>query len=130
MNNKEIAVAFSQGVINDKNFSLMSQYLDKDVVTHSPLGDYIGQRPLQESYSDWLVGFPDTKMTILQAVCEGEFVMIYSKAQATHKGIFTGIPPSNKKIAFSTILFFHVQEKKITEFAAFFDMAQLTNQLK
>lgn len=130
MSPKEIAIAFTMGIFNDKDYSFIYRYLDKDVVIHSLIGDFKGQRSMEEVLTQWSEGFPDLSVTILHAVCEDGHAMVHWKSNGTHKGIFKGIPPTNKKVAFSGAIYFHIQNEKIIEYAAFLDMQHLLNQLK
>jgi steroid delta-isomerase-like uncharacterized protein len=129
MTPKEMAIEFTLSVWNDKKISLIFQYMDKDVAVHSLLGDFQGYRSMENIITQWMEGFPDLICHPLHVICEGERVVIHWKINATHKGPFRNIAPTNKKVAFSGIFLYHIQNGKITEYFAYTNMNQLYQQL-
>jgi len=60
---------------------------------------------MKHHLSEWLASFPDIKFSIEQMLAEGDRVMTQVVARGTHKGVWLGIPPTEKAI---TILMFVV----------------------
>ena len=59
--------------------------------------------------------FPDIKYTILDMVAEGDKVACRYVIRGTHKGEFTGIPPTSKRIELSSLAIARVAQGKVAE---------------
>ncbi len=74
--------------------------------------------------------FPDMKVTIDQAVAEGELVAVHATWRGTQKGVFHGIPPTGRTISFTGMVFWRIVEGKIAGRWAHIDFASAIRQLK
>lgn len=109
--NKEIVRRFVDELWNQRNLELANQLFDRDCVTHQlrigadPAGVPRGPEVMKHHVSEWLASFPDIKFSIEQMLAEDDRVMTQVVARGTHKGMWLGIPPTEKVI---TILMFVV----------------------
>ena len=67
-------------------------------VYHGGMGDLTGLKDYKQSMSVWYDAFPDFHMTIDDMLVEGDKLTVRFTTTSTHKGVFMGIPPTNKKI--------------------------------
>jgi len=109
--NKEIVRRFVDELWNQRKLELADELFDRDCVTHQlrigadPAGAPRGPEVMKHHLSEWLASFPDIKFSIEQMLAEGDRVMTQVVARGTHKGVWLGIPPTEKAI---TILMFVV----------------------
>lgn len=73
--------------------------------------------------------FPDWKVKILDIFAEGDKVAIRWNCQATHKGIFRGIPPTGNKINFSGQNIYAIENDKIAQEWEHMDSLSMLQQL-
>jgi len=109
--NKEIVRRFVDELWNQRKLELADELFDRDCVTHQlrigadPAGAPRGPEVMKHHLSEWLASFPDIKFSIEQMLAEDDRVMTQVVARGTHKGVWLGIPPTEKAI---TILMFVV----------------------
>src|ERR1044071_5146365 len=109
--NKEIVRRFVDELWNQRKLELADELFDRDCVTHQlrigadPAGAPRGPEVMKHHVSEWLASFPDIKFSIEQMLAEDDRVMTQVVARGTHKGLWLGIPPTEKVI---TILMFVV----------------------
>lgn len=63
----------------------------------------------------FLSAFPDVKVDFQQILAEGNIVVEQSKVSATHRGTFNGIKPTNKKVYWTEIHIYRLENGKIIE---------------
>lgn len=73
--------------------------------------------------------FPDVRVHIGHAVAEDDFVVFHDVAEATSKGDFMGIPPTNKRMQWTEIHFLRVADNRIVEHWMNFDQLGILKQL-
>jgi predicted ester cyclase len=59
--------------------------------------------------------YPDLNISIERQIAEGEWVVTCITARGTHKGVWIGIKPTGKKVAFTGVNVDRVVEGKIVE---------------
>ena len=74
-------------------------------------------------------GFPDGRYTIQQLVAEGDLVVQLVAAEGTHKGEFSGVPATGKKINVWLMVISRVAGNKIVEEWQLVDSLSLLKQL-
>jgi predicted ester cyclase len=62
-----------------------------------------------------LTAFPDLEFNIEDIIAEGDKVVVRYSFTGTQKGEFAGIPPTNKRIRFTSILINHLIGGKVVE---------------
>ena len=75
------------------------------------------------------IGFPDHKHTPIQFIVEGDSVAVRYKWEGTHKGEYSGIPPTGKKIDMSIIGIWRFSNGKVVEFWADMDILGMMQEL-
>lgn len=73
--------------------------------------------------------FPDLKINIQQIIAKEDIVVIRGLLTGTHEGVYVGVPPTGKKIEFTTIVTFRVEDGKIVEEWELVDMLYFFQQL-
>ena len=75
------------------------------------------------------LAFPDFKHEINDIVAEADRAFFYVTLTGTHEGEFMGIPPTDKKIKYTAIVWVRFAEGKIIEAYGVMDMLSLMQQL-
>jgi len=73
--------------------------------------------------------FPDVVVTEEDLVALGDRVVERSAATATHKGSMVGEKPTNKRVAWSEIHIYRLQDNKVTEHWAEMSTMELLQQI-
>ena len=101
-----------------------------NIVYHTSTGEDIrGAKNIKRFFSSFFSAFPDTHGTLDDIVVEGDKVAQRWTLTATHKGEFTGIPPTNKKITIRAIEIDRVAGGKFVECWERFDTLDFMQQL-
>jgi steroid delta-isomerase-like uncharacterized protein len=129
--NKQIVRRFIQEVLNEGNLDTARELLAPDFTLHHPMLPEPAHGP--EGYKqaiDWFdTVFPDFQTEIEFLVGEGDKVASRWRVTATHTGEFQGIPPTGKKITYTGIAEYVVQEGKIVEGRIQEDLAGIMQQI-
>ena len=101
-----------------------------NIVYHTSTGeDMRGTKDIKRFFSDFFDAFPNTQVTLEDAVVEGDKVAQRWTLTATHKGEFMGIPPTNKRITIWAIEIDRVAGGKFVESWERFDTLGFMQQL-
>jgi steroid delta-isomerase-like uncharacterized protein len=73
--------------------------------------------------------FPDLRFTIADTIAEGTEVVIHWTAVGTHKADFLGIPPTGRTAHISGTSIFRIEDDKIVEDWANWNLMSLMEQL-
>ncbi|HEX7022759.1 MAG TPA: ester cyclase [Trueperaceae bacterium] len=123
---------FVDEVINDGNYDAIPEIFSSAYVDHSappgaPQGGFEGIRAVPEMFR---AAFPDVHFLIESMVEEGDWVATRVTGTATHLGRpFLGIPPSGRRVAWSSEGFFRVAGDRIVEHYGQPDLLGLREQL-
>ncbi|WP_348267333.1 ester cyclase [Edaphobacter paludis] len=74
-------------------------------------------------------GFPDLKFAIDDTIAERNEVVIHWTARGTHTGTFLGMPPTNRKATVSGTSIFRIENSRITETWAHWNLMSMMEQL-
>ncbi len=77
-----------------------------------------------------LKGLPDLNVSIQVSLAQADKVAASFAYEGTHNGIYLGIPPTGKRITFTSCDIFRVAEGKIVEHWGMGDIAGVVAQLK
>jgi predicted ester cyclase len=84
--------------------AVIDKMIDVNLVLHGPSGrDIRGLKEYKQYVSEMYDAFPDSQTTIEDMMVEGDKLTVRFTSTSTHKGVFMGIPPTNKKIMVSGI---------------------------
>jgi steroid delta-isomerase-like uncharacterized protein len=101
-----------------------------NIVWHDVTGqDIRGLKDFKKSMGEFYDAFPDNHFTVEDMVAEGDKVAVRYKITGTHKGEFTGIPPTNKKITVRALEIDRIVGGKFVEGWISFDTLGMMQQL-
>jgi predicted ester cyclase len=103
-----------------------------DFIAHAPAS--LEPAPLDSEawtqfLSAFLEGFPDLKLTVEDAVGDGELVAQRLLFKGTHTGVFQGLPPTNREVKFSGLELNRMVDGKVAEHWVQMDVGSLLQQL-
>lgn len=77
----------------------------------------------------FVTAFPDLKLTVVDAVADGEFAAQRIEFEGTHQGEFQGLPPTQRKVSFQSIELNRFADGKVVEHWFQLDALTLLQQL-
>ena len=91
-------------VFNERDDAAEADIRARDYVAHAPAS--LEPAPLDSEawtrfLSGFVEGFPDLRLTVEDAVGEGDLVAQRVHFAGTHTGEFQGLPPTHKEVSFS-----------------------------
>ena len=129
--NKLVIAKAIVDVLNKGQFEIVDELFADELVEHDPY--QTKTKSPKESFIAAVItfrsAFPDGIMTIEKQIAEGDFVSTRWSKTGTHKGEFMGIPPTNRKITFTGIFFDRLENGKIVETWANYDLFGLLQQI-
>ena len=84
---------------------------------------------LKQSINKPIKGLPDKHQTIKMQIAEGNTVVSYCIATATHTGEWFGQPATNKKLTYENIYISRFQDEKIIEHWVILDAFGMLRQI-
>jgi steroid delta-isomerase-like uncharacterized protein len=84
----------------------------------------------QQWARDLIAALPDLHVQIEDVISEGNKSVKRWTATGHHRGALAGIPPTNKKISFSGVSSYRIQEGKIAESWYLYDLFGLIQQIQ
>ncbi len=124
------AKEYTDRLWNQRDFSVLEELVDKQVVIHSLLGDYKGRELMQEVAETWLKGFPDLEVTFINTISEGDLEVVQWISKGTHQGDFRGKHATGRSISYPGVSIYRFEGEKIVEYWGYLDMQHVMNQLK
>lgn len=124
--NKAIVRRWIEEGFNKKKLQVVGELFAEGAVVN---GQLVGAEGVRRSMSGFLGAFPDLQVTITEALAEGERVGVWYTVRATHKGVFQGIPPTEKEVTWSGVDLFRVAGGRIVEARFLDDSLGLLRQL-
>jgi predicted ester cyclase len=76
-----------------------------------------------------LAAFPDMRISLRRALCDGETVVTEEVLEGTHKGLFAGIAPTGREVRLPMVHVTVVRGGRIVERTAYHDTAGILRQL-
>ncbi|MFC6823942.1 ester cyclase [Halopelagius fulvigenes] len=127
---KEVARRYVEVVWNEGNVGAMDDILTERQVYHDPTDD--GAEPLSE-FKEFIRGyhraFPNLDFTVDRYIAEGDLVAFWGRATGTHEGSFMGIEPTGNRIDIMGINVVRIEDGKVAERWANFDIFGMLSQL-
>lgn len=116
MSPKEIAVQWFNEVWNNRNTAIIPELISPDARGHLEGGhEIVGPDQFIAFQSALLAAIPDVKVTVLNALSDGDDSCVLWQASGTHTGQGLGLAPSGKPVDFRGVTWFHVENGKIVE---------------
>src|SRR3954451_14269016 len=91
-------------VFNDRDDAAEADIRAPDYVAYAPASlepDPLGSEAWTRFLAGFVEGFPDLRLTVEDAVGEGDLVAQRVHFAGTHTGEFQGLPPTRRKVEFS-----------------------------
>ncbi len=127
--NKKLVEHYSQKLWNQKDYSVIDQYISERVQITSTLGQTFGIPGMKQVVEKWFSAFPDLQCDFYRYVEEGDNIISYWRATGTHLGTFLNIPPTGKVIEYEGVTGYKIKDGKIIDYSAVVDMQQIITSL-
>ena len=105
------------------------QIYDTNAVVHGYPGVEPGIDSIKQFYRTFWAAFPDSQLTLDDAIAEGDEVACHFTLRATHQGEFMGIPPSGRQVTLTGITILRFAGGKCVERWSQADFLGLMQQL-
>lgn len=109
-NNKQLAAAFYEEIINKKNVEAIGNYLTDDFIHNGVQRGVEGQKQAVEMF---LSAFNNLENTIELSISEGDMVCVHETWAGIHTGEFMGIKPTGKNVKWTSTAILKIREGKI-----------------
>lgn len=116
-------------VSGEGNVEVIDEICTEEVIDHTALGETRGREALKETFEGLHAAFPTHENTIEDIVAEDNTVAIRVTSRLTHEGEFMGIEPTGQEVQTDGMSFLRLQDGKIVERWAQFDMLGMMEQL-
>jgi steroid delta-isomerase-like uncharacterized protein len=128
--NKKFMNYFIEEVINKKNLNAANDLVSDDFTEHVPFpGQGPGREGLKFVLNSMFTGFPDMNWTVNEQIAEAEKIVTRFTWTGTHKGVFMGIPPTNKRVEVWGVVIDVVRNSLFSESRIIMDTIGLLQQL-
>lgn len=129
-NNSNIVRQFIEDVLNQGKIDAAGQFFWDDMVEQVP---FPGQGPGLEGLKDVLrelkAAFPDIHWTIHEQISEGDKVLSRFEWTGTHRGVFLGVPATDRAVRVWGMVIDRFQGQKIKDTRIIMDTLGLMMQL-
>jgi len=127
--NKEVVIRLTEDFWNAKDINTIDRFYSPGLVTHSPNAPQDGNFDSfkKQSIEDFKA-FPDLHIAINDLVAEGDKVVKFWTLHGTHKEEWIGIPATGKKVVFTGIEIFRIENEKAVETWVVMDLLGLLQQ--
>jgi steroid delta-isomerase-like uncharacterized protein len=117
-------------VWNERRMEYIEQVISETHALGDPTvsGRGVGPVAYRRQVERFMTGLPDLKFIVDDTVTEGDRLVVSWTIVGTHKGEFLGVPPTNKKVAFSGITINQIGDGKILESTVIWDGLGLMKQ--
>jgi steroid delta-isomerase-like uncharacterized protein len=129
--NKATARRFFEEILGQGNWAAAGEVLSPDVVMHHPSSPepVRSREAVQGFLSAFRAGFPDMRMSVLDAVAEDDKVVILWQMQGTQTAELFGIPPTGKAVKVRGMSLLRLADGKVVENTVSEDTMGLMQQL-
>ena len=115
-NNKSVVSRYVNEFKNEQKFSVFPKLFSSKIIHHFNFPDRSNRMDSFVSVGQtFLSAFPDVKVDLQQILAEGDLVVEQNRVSATHKGTFDGIKATNKKVHWTEIHIYRLENGKIIE---------------
>ncbi len=129
--NKQVVHRFVEECWNKGNLDRASEYLVDQVRFHDPVFPNLnaGIQNVKNHIELCRRAFPDLKITVNDTIAERNEVVLNWTIRGTHKGQFLGMPPTNRHATIDGTSIYRLENSKIAEAHANWNLASLMAQL-
>jgi steroid delta-isomerase-like uncharacterized protein len=128
-NNKLLADRVWEEVWHQGDLDRIDELFAPDFVRHDPGREIHGREENRRFINSLRAAFPDLHFTVLDQIAEGDKVAVRYHFQGTHLGDFQGMPPTQKRVAYSGILIYRIANGEIAEQWTEIDLLGFLKQL-
>lgn len=115
MSNDKLKLAYRfADALNTGAIDAFDEFVADSYINHNPLVEP-GLAGVKQFFTDWLAAFPDTRVTVEDALAVGDTVVGRFTYQATHRGEFRGMAPAGRPITMRSIDIWRVVDGKFVE---------------
>ena len=125
--NKALVRRWIDEGFNRRNPAIVSEIFVEDFLVG---GQRIGRAGLRQNMMQRLAAFPDLEVALTEVLAEGDKVVIWYVAQATHQGEFEGIPPTGRRVSWMGTDLLRIDGSMIAEGQFLDDSLGLLRQLR
>ncbi len=111
--NERLAHRFAE-MLNEKDVGVLDEILAEGYVNHNPFVED-GLDANRGFWSAWLSAFPDTVVTVEDALTAGDRVVGRFTYRATHTGEFMGVAPTGNRVEMRSIDIWRVEDGRFVE---------------
>jgi predicted ester cyclase len=119
---------FFEGIWNRADYSLIDQYVSKDMIQHIP-GEGNGPEGFRATAKRYHAGFSEMNLMIQDEMADGDRVVHRWVWECTHTGVFNGLPATGKKVRFTGVTIVRVANGLMVEHWSEVDVVSLLQQL-
>jgi len=129
--NKRVVMRYVDEIQNAHRMERLGEIFAENVVDHMNWGNaaWQGLEAYKVSYPRLLQALPDLSSVVQFQIAEGDRVVTFKTASGTQRGRFLGQEPTGRKLTFTIIDIFRVQDGKITDFWGLYDEAGCLRQM-
>jgi steroid delta-isomerase-like uncharacterized protein len=113
--NKRVVSRIREEVEEEGNLDAIDEIFARDVVVHTPTGEFSGREAVREIYESDSNAFSDSTETIHDLIAEGDTVAVRLTERGTHDGEFMGVEPTGRAFEIQTMAFFRLEDGKVVE---------------
>jgi steroid delta-isomerase-like uncharacterized protein len=114
--NEAIVQRYWDEVWNNQNDDALKDIFDAAEVHHWGIGDdTTGLDQFLARITAFRTAFPDFQIHVQKMIREGDMVVTYYTATATHEGEWLGIPATGKKVEYAGVNIFRIACGKVVE---------------
>ena len=110
--NKQLYRDFLETVVNKRQPEALSRFLADDLIEHNANIARVGRKKFLASV---LAGFSDYHGEIQEILAEGNRIVVRTVWTGTQDGPFLDLPPSGRKLRFTTADFFRIENGRLVE---------------
>jgi steroid delta-isomerase-like uncharacterized protein len=108
----------------------IDELVEPDAQIRTPLPiEATGQQLLKEVFGRLHRAFPDLRVTVEDAIAEGDKVVSRNSVTGTHQGEYMGIPPTGKSVTYNEIFIARFVDGRIAETWGVVDVLSQMRQL-
>ena len=128
---KEVFGRLYNSVWNERRLEFLDEIIAKTHALGDPTvtGRGTGPAVYRKQVERFQAAFPDLKFHVDDTISEKDKLVVSWTVTGTHKGMFLGIAPTNKKVSVSGITIHQILDGKILESTAMWDALALLEQL-
>ncbi|HVF03141.1 MAG TPA: ester cyclase [Rubrobacteraceae bacterium] len=128
--NKDLARRSWEMLVNEQNPDSIDELYTPDFVWHEPDQDIQGFEEARQFLSTYLTAFPDMRVSVEEAIAEGDKVVTRWTIRGTHQGELEEFgPPTGKQIEIKGITIHRIEDGKIAEEWERYDNLSIMQQL-